>query len=810
MGRSGRAKKRRSERRGRVVGFGPVGVVAFACLLLSLSPAVGGHGQEVRVGVYDNPPKVAIGANGVVSGLYPDLLEYVASEEGWTLEYVPGTWTESMARLDRAEIDVMVDVAATEPRKDLYAFNEETVLVNWGTVYTRPGLRILSLPELRGLRVAVMRGSTHTVDPGGILDLTERFDIECRFVEFDDYAGVFGSLASGDADAGVVNRVFGLVFEGEYGVERTPIIFNPIELRFAFPLDGPLTPVLIESIDHHLTDLKASPDSIYYGLLEAYLFGVAKGGTVIRWPPWLLPGLLAAGAIIVVLIVAVLMVRREARYRARAEEAHRRSEERFALAMRGANDGLWDWDLATGCVHYSPRWAEMLGYDVEDLEPTIDTFRDLLHPDDRERVLVLEDWYLSGESDRYQSEFRMCHQDGRYVDVLSRAFLVRDDEGGPVRVVGTHVDISERKRAEETLREREAFLRTIIEHMPVDFFAIDKDLRYTMQSPISREAIGDVVGQRADELDVPRDLKAAWLDELRRAFAGETVQGEYDVRMTTGDVRTFLSNVAPVDVEGEIVSIIGTSLDITERKRAALELQEAKERAEAADRLKSAFLATMSHELRTPLNSIIGFTGVLLQKLAGPLNGEQEKQMRMVQTSARHLLDLINDVLDISKIEAGQLEVSLDRFDLAQLIREMVEAARPMAEGKGLDLQAEIAPSVEEVRSDRRRVGQILTNLLSNAIKFTEVGRVRVGCVEAGSEIVIAVEDTGIGIAKEDLGKLFVPFQQIDTGLARKYEGTGLGLSICKRLSDKLGGRIDVESEPGRGSVFTVRIPKGV
>jgi PAS domain S-box-containing protein len=781
--------------------------LAFLFVLLLCVPA--SAQQTVRVGVYDNPPKVAIDEAGAVSGLYPALLEYIAAEEGWVIEYVPGTWTESMARLDRGEIDLMVDVAYTAPRRELYAFNEETVLVNWGTVYTRPGLKVLSLPELEGLRVAVMRGSTHTVDPGGIIDLAERFGIRCTFVERDNYTEVFQALASGEADAGVVNRVFGLTFEEEFGVERTPIVFNPIELRFAMPRDGPLTPLLISRIDHRLAELKQDPDSVYYRELEEHLLVTPRRQTVIRWPAWLLPGLLAAGAIIAVLFVAVLMVRREARRRARAEEAHRRSEERFELAMRGATDGLWDWDLLTGEVYYSPRWAYMLGYDADELEPTIEAFRRLLHPEDRERVLRAESEYLAGKSDRYQAEFRMLHRDGVYITVLSRAFLVRDEEGNPTRVVGTHVDISERKFAEEALREREAYLRAIIEHMPIDFFAIDRNFCYTMQSPTSKQAVGDVIGRRADELDVPEALGKAWVDELHKVFAGETVRNEYDVPTTSGDVRTYLSNMAPVDVEGEIIAAIGTSLDITDRKQAALELQEAKEKAEAADRLKSAFLATMSHELRTPLNSIIGFTGILLQELAGPLTAEQAKQLGMVQSSARHLLDLINDVLDISKIEADQLEVVSEPFDLPDLIRETANAARPMAAEKGLALRVDIAPEVGVIRSDRRRVGQIVMNLLSNAIKFTETGSVRVGCVEDGAHVVITVEDTGIGISEEDLAKLFVPFQQIDTGLTRKYEGTGLGLSISRRLSEKMGGTIDVKSELGRGSLFTVRIPKG-
>ncbi|MCK4449711.1 MAG: HAMP domain-containing protein, partial [Anaerolineae bacterium] len=228
------------------------------------------------------------------------------------------------------------------------------------------------------------------------------------------------------------------------------------------------------------------------------------------------------------------------------------------------------------------------------------------------------------------------------------------------------------------------------------------------------------------------------------------------------------------------------------------ELAVAKEHAEAADRLKSAFLATMSHELRTPLNSIIGFTGIVLQGLAGPLNDEQTKQLGMVRDSARHLLTLINDVLDISKIEAGQVEIVSEPFDMPEAIEKVVRAVTPLAERKGLALAAKVAPEVGQITSDRRRVEQILINLINNAIKFTDEGQVTITAdlisdqaisdfgiriseelaIRNGtlripqSAIRIQVSDTGIGIKPEDMGKLFEAFRQIETGLTRQYEGT--------------------------------------
>lgn len=247
--------------------------------------------------------------------------------------------------------------------------------------------------------------------------------------------------------------------------------------------------------------------------------------------------------------------------------------------------------------------------------------------------------------------------------------------------------------------------------------------------------------------------------------------------------------------------------DITEERQAEEQLRIALDKAREADRIKSAFLATMSHELRTPLNSIIGFTGIMLQGLAGPLNEEQHKQMTMVQNSSRHLLALINDVLDISKIEAGQLELACSAFSLRASLEKVNRIVAPLAEQKAIALQLELADDVGELATDQRRFEQVVLNLLSNAIKFTDQGQVVVSCRREDDLYRLAFTDTGIGMRQEELATIFQPFHQIDSGLARKREGTGLGLSICRKIVELMGGTIDVTSTSGQGSTFTVRIP---
>jgi len=390
-------------------------------------------------------------------------------------------------------------------------------------------------------------------------------------------------------------------------------------------------------------------------------------------------------------------------------------------------------------------------------------------------------------------------------------------------------------RLEKDLRRSEKQYRDIFNNAVMGIYQSTPEGVYLSVNPTLAEMFGfetpeDLISSVADiqnELYVhPEDR-----ERLKKLFEEKGVVRGFEVEYKRRDGSRFWISIhgkAIRDEEGRIAYYEGTIEDITDRKKAedelavyhahleelvrerTEELEIAKEKAEAADRLKSAFLATMSHELRTPLNSIIGFTGIILQGLVGPLNDEQDKQLNMVRNSAQHLLMLINDVLDISKIEAGQLNVAREEYDFSSLIEKAVESARPMAEKKALELTCAIHSGIGMMAGDRRRVEQVLLNLIGNAVKFTEQGFISVECepLPDGS-VETRVIDSGIGIREEDMGTIFQAFRQIDSGLTRKHEGTGLGLSICKKLVELMGGKIWVKSVSGSGSTFGFSLPQG-
>ncbi len=412
-------------------------------------------------------------------------------------------------------------------------------------------------------------------------------------------------------------------------------------------------------------------------------------------------------------------------------------------------------------------------------------------------------------------------------------------------LVGMGIDISERKEAESKLEESEQKYRELVESANSIILRWNSQGCVTFLNLFGQRFFGysfdEIIGKHVIGTIVPvTDSAGRDLQYLMQKICLDTKIFEQNVNenMRRNGERVWISwtNKVVLDTKGQVVEILSIGNDITERLQAEKdiselnsslekrvierteELQTALVRAEAADKIKSAFLATMSHELRTPLNSIIGFTGIVLQGMAGPLNAEQSKQLGMVRGSAKHLLELINDVLDISKIEAGQLKIHTEPFNLPTLIELVVTLLKPAAEKKGLVFCTTISKDLGDMISDYRRLKQILINLINNAIKFTEKGNVTITAellsdstqpfrVVSYPSVKLSVTDTGIGIKPEDLDLLFQPFHQIDSGLTRLHEGTGLGLAICRRLLELMGGHISATSEKSKGSEFIVILP---
>jgi PAS domain S-box-containing protein len=384
---------------------------------------------------------------------------------------------------------------------------------------------------------------------------------------------------------------------------------------------------------------------------------------------------------------------------------------------------------------------------------------------------------------------------------------LRDTLHAPIGYLLISNDISQEVRLAEELRASLQYTRALIESnfdalMTTDTLGIISDVNRRMEylTGCDRdELIGTAFHNYVTEPDVA-------LEALRRVLRETTLADqELTARSKTGR-ETLVSYSAATynDPDGRVRGIIAAAREVTERKRFELTIQEKNLELERANRAKDRFLASMSHELRTPLNGILGFAGTLLMQLPGPLNDEQQRQLRTIQNGARHLLLLINDILDVTKIDSGRVELQLEPVECRDLIVGVVDSLRPLAEAKGLRLDVSVPDQPVVLNSDRRAYSQIVINLVNNAIKFTHAGAVVVGLQDTGGDVVLLVEDTGVGIRPEDHDRIFQAFERI--GDEDHEEGTGLGLHLSQRLAELLGGHITLVSEHGRGSTFALRI----
>lgn len=726
--------------------------VALLLLAVGMAPAWGA--QKVRVGVYQNSPKVALSEAGRPEGIFIDLIEGIAEREGWELEYVPGTWSEGLERLARGDIDLMPDVARNQEREALFAFHQEPVLASWNQVYTRQGSGMRSMLDLEGKRVAVLSGS---VQERQFEQMAASFSLVVEWVPQPDFDAAFAAVAQGRADAVVTNRFFGVRNATRYGLEDTAIIFSPSQLYFAAPQVG--REALLQEIDRYMVEFKKNSGSLYYKSLRHWSVDEVRSAT----PAWLLPVSVAALVVLLAAVAWVLMLRRQVALRThelrqRNREALISNETLRAIGSRRDLEGVLQ-EALRGALALTDLNGGVLCLRDESL----DTLRvgARLWSD---RSAALRQPPGAGLCEAHcPAVFQTLPEGQRH------AVLPADDPAVPRDCGGVH-DPRVRWNAYFTLQVQDRVLGVLClfsyrqEPPPSMVLKLAEDLCGPVALAIENAHLYRQAQQHALELEQR-------VDDRTRALAQANEQ-----------------------------------------------ILQAMHRAQDADRIKSAFLATMSHELRTPLNSIIGFTGILLQGLAGPLNPEQAKQLGMVRDSARHLLALINDVLDISKIEAGELRVACDPFDMARSIQKVSAIVHPLAEKKHLALHVQVDPGVGAMVSDERRIEQVLLNLLSNAVKFTEKGVVTLlaqriddfrfeGQSEGSPAVRVSVVDTGMGIKEEDMALLFTPFRQIDSTLARKHEGTGLGLAISRRMVELMGGRIEAHSTWGQGSTFTVTLP---
>ena len=563
----------------------------------------------------------------------------------------------------------------------------------------------------------------------------------------------------------------------------------------------------------------------------------------------------------------VLVIIRDISDRKQAEQQLRNLTNRLTLALRSAAIGSWEWDIINNTLIWDERMYEL--YDIP-LETTIlfETWANSLHPDDQAATLTLLQETIAGKTE-YDTDFRVIHPDGSIHFLKGYGVLVRDERGNPLTINGVNFDITEQKGAEQTIRqqiEKETLLRQITQHiretldLQTVFDTACQEIRQFIHSDrvgifkfypeygcddgefvaeSVKEGFSSVLAIRVHDhcfgedyakrytkghFQSVNDVLQSDLQDCHKAILSQFgIRANLVIPLLLGEklwgllcIHTCVAPRIWQPNEIDLIQQLASQLAIAIQQANLFEqLQQEQEKLTQtnkdlarATRLKDEFLANMSHELRTPLTAILGMSEALQENTFGDINPAQEKAIKLIEKSGEHLLSLINDILDLSKIEAGKLELEFAPTSVKTLCENSTMFVKQMAFTQKIELQTRIAKNIEQIQVDEFRIRQSLINLLSNAIKFTPAGGNVILSVELEEkDILFSVTDTGIGISPTDLDKLFQPFIQIDSSLNRQYAGTGLGLVLVERIITKHGGRVSVTSRVGEGSCFTLRLP---
>ena len=831
-----------------------------------------GANRTVRIGMYANEPKEFIDASsGKPAGIFVDLIEQIAKREQWNLVWVNGTFAQGLSELEAGQIDLMPDVAFTEERAKLYDFHKTPVVESWSYIYAAPGQRIDRLSQLSGKRVAVLKGSVQetvftqmvkgfglnvTIIPAD--SLASAFDAAAHGRADAAIANhLFGDYffeKYGLSKTSIVFNAVPLFFATAKG--RNADLLAAIDRNLNAWIQQPNS-VYYQTINRYTTGEPAASAIPLYVIAAV---GIAVGLLVLAFLLILLLRWRVKAETLHLLETQTELGTALERLKYHVENSPLASIQ-FDSEMR-----VSQWS-ATAERLFGWSAEEVLGRQIDqlrwvheaDAEMVAAMMADMLEGRDKSNVhtnrnyrkdgtIVVCEWYNSALTDAagqlvsIQSLALDITERARAAEAIQRqsAALAALLEVSAALAATLDMDTVLRLIVESAVRlsELDSGLIYVLEEDELRLGAtvppLDKLTDVLVHPPLSdqfrlRECLSTgvpvILADTATAELSPAERVASEVRGLRTIVYMPLLTGTRPVGALVlgiaGEPRTLtademdlyrtLCGQAALAIENarlfqEAVEHART-LELRVAERTA-ELSEALEKSKELDRLKSMFIAAMSHELRTPLNSIIGFSSVLLREWAGPLNDEQKENISIVMRAGKHLLALINDVIDVSKIEAGAVEVIVEDFDLADVIAEVAQMMESQAEERGLKLIAE--SSATEMHSDRRRLVQCILNLAGNAVKFTDDGEVHIASklVEESTFVEVAVSDTGIGIPEDRRGQLFGAFVRIDSPLRDKVPGTGLGLHLTRRLAEEiLGGDVGYADNPGGGSIFTLRVP---
>jgi PAS domain S-box-containing protein len=790
--------------------------------------------EQVKVGVYSNKPLVFQDEEGTFQGFTIDVLRYVARQEEWDLQFVQGTWPECLERLEKGETDLQVAIAVSDERKKIFSYPEQTLITNWGRLYRYRGSTAESLLDLGGKTVAFLEKDIHAKV---FFNLMQKFGMDVKSVSLSSYDEVLEQVEAAKVDVGIVNRIYAMQNAHRFQVETTPMIFNPIEVRFAAPKEKSLH--LLQAIDHHLEDLRAKKDSIYYHSLEKW-FGERSSAII---PAWIKPILLFVGGLLVLVISISIFLKRQVTVRTaelkkvnhrltdqicqlqRTEDALAKSEKQFKAFFNNANDAIFVHSLRhngfsrfvavndIACQHYGYSREEFLQLSVLDINKKYET-KEYSVSELRSRLL---------ETGHLVFETLHVTKSGKKIPVEINTNIIKMEGNQPL-VLSIVRDLSERKLAEQEVRRSEKMLRQIIDIVPSMIFVKNAEGRFLIVNKMIAEscdmAVEDVVGKLHTEIHPDRDKVKKMLADDRDAIEnGRTVNIPKESYLDPQGNTRWLQTIkvpCPATVFGE-PAIVGIAIDITDRILAEDEKNKLEQQIRRSQKMESMGLMAggVAHDLNNILSGIIGYPELMLLNL--PHDSDLRKPLEAIQESGQRAAMVVADLLTIARGSASTREVA-DINGMAQAYMDSPECEKLKALHPLVEYQCQLSAAHSNIVCSPVHIKKCVMNLVTNAAEaIVGSGEIVVAThnqyideavtigqkIEVGEYVVLSVDDTGPGIAEKDLEHIFEPFY---SKKIMGRSGTGLGLAVVWNTMEDHGGKIVVESSD-KGTRFQLYFP---
>jgi PAS domain S-box-containing protein len=767
--------------------------------------------ESIKVGVYDNEPKVYLNDKNMASGLFPDILNYIAQKENWKLDYVFGTWEEGLNRLKNGEIDIMVDVAFSSERKEQFDFTSMPVFYSWGVVYVGKDYDISSLPDLNNKKIAILDSSIYYKGSGGLDTLLRSFGFDAEFVKVSKQSDVFDILNKGEVQAGVVSQVFALSNKKNYSnIKKTNIVFTPTELMFALTKGGSNNQYLIEKLDYWVRKLKED-DTIYRQILERNgLLGLSKTRDII--PLWVFIAgfcgmviLILSGWLIIRLKhakkISLQKLKESAEFYKMLIEAAGRAGIGFVILQNvGDKEGL--------IVSANDYTCKISGYFQDEiLKKSIEEF---IASPLKENILSLYRESQNGKITINSYETEIIRKDKIKIPVVFNFSATYFQ--GKIATVVYFRDILEKKLQEtkikkymQELHEGKSKDDAILDSIAEGLFVVDLEGKIVLINQAFENILGwklkEIKGKRFVDVVPAEDNNGnPVLPEKRpisisiatkNEIVGENI--DYFILKKDKTKIPISYRVSFVMLDNKVIGAVGVFRDVTKEKE--------------LDKAKAEFLSLASHQLRTPLSSTKWILELFLQDKG--LTKKAKKRLNELNITNQRLIDLVDMLLDVTKIESDKLPMNKKVTDIRDIIENSCNSVKLNANKKNQKINILIKIKLSKANVDPLFLGEALNNILNNSISYgPENSVIDIVLDSKDNNFVISVHNAGPAISENDQINIFEKFYRGVDAQIVKTDGTGLGLYFTKKVIEANGGTIWFDSNDNFGTTFYFTIPQ--